>query len=115
VASLYGEAGERCPGEPCPRYRSASEPKLDACRTCTICEGRGPTISGRSRDDEVVDHVQRLARERDTFPAMFAARRLKHCEFELLMVWDDARDMQELVHKRKLGVMFEMLLRTTRC
>jgi len=113
VASLYGEdeTGMRCPGDACPRYRSASEPKIDACKSCTTCEGRGPVEKREAGDDAVVDHIRRLALEREACPHLFAKRGLVDWEVELLLVWRDARDQYELATNRKVGLLLEALIR----
>jgi hypothetical protein len=110
VASLYGEAesGERCPGDACSRYKSAAEPKIDACKSCVVCEGRGPVAEELDAED-VVEHIRWLALERDGCSHMFERRRLTDLEVELLLAWTEAREQYELLAKRKFVRLLETI------
>ncbi len=81
----------RCPGDACERYRSAAEPKIDACRSCVNCEGRGPIDKTEADDERVADHIHRLVLEREACPQVFVDRNLVDWEVELLIVWARAR------------------------
>jgi len=59
----------------------------------------------------VVDHIRRLALEREACPHLFAKRGLVDWEVELLLVWRDARDQYELATNRKVGLLLEALIR----
>ncbi len=107
----------RCPGEgKCLRLTRAAgstpEEKAHACMTCPDCEGRAPLAedeAAESQEDEIVDRVERIVRERDGGRPVCLSE-LSPVEWELVLVWDQSEREYEQAHQRRVEQMFGMLV-----
>ena len=107
--------GNRRPGEPleaCERFQRAAgatrEEKLHACAGCPLAQGGLETACAGREAEEMVDRVERLARERDSGRGVFHA--CTPLEWELLLVWDEAVDERRRGHEARLAHMHTMLV-----
>ncbi len=107
VALLYEETSEeeRCPGEAaCARFKRAAgetveRRRANACTSCELLPTKPVAMRDADEDDEeLLNRVERLARERDSGkPLDWGA--LYTVEVELLLMYDEAH----VAHRRAAG------------
>ena len=112
MGELYSfDPKQRCPGESaCQRFESAAgdtrEEKLHACQMCPLLPTK-PSPTTRQAD-EVVDRIERLARERDS--GWLQIETLKPWEWELLLIWDEAHATLQRSQQAEINALLQALL-----
>ncbi len=90
---------------------SAAEPKIDACRTCSICDGHPPKTDSETREIEnTVSHIERLASERDS-GMQIDLTQMSALEWEMLIVWDNFIEAEKRAQQVRVSLLFEALLK----
>jgi hypothetical protein len=93
---------------------AAAEPKDEACKLCTRCDGRAPlSVEGAEAEeaDALAAHVERLVQERDSGRRLSRSR-LDPLEWEGILIWDMIVKAHERAHQARVAQLFEALLMT---
>jgi hypothetical protein len=105
----------RCPGEAgCSDWIAAAEPKIDVCKLCVRCEGRGPlSVDDSTLEKEdaeyIADRIERLVQERRAGRRLSPAK-LESDEWELLLIWDEAESQLQRLHEARIKALFEAVM-----
>jgi hypothetical protein len=91
---------------------AAAEPREEACKLCTRCDGRAPlSVDGAEVEEAgaLAAHIERLVQERDSGRRLSRSL-LDPLEWEMIVVWDSLVKAYERAHQARVTQLFEALL-----